>query len=57
MGQRIADLTTRLEQIEQANKKTNEALKVLADTTPVIYALLKKDYAKAKQLIDKQKQQ
>ena len=56
MGQQIADLTTRLEQIEQANKKTNEALKVLADTTPVIYALLRKDYAKAKKLIDQQKQ-
>ena len=57
LGQQIAQLTTRLEQIEKVSKKTNEALKVLADTTPVIYALLRKDYAKAKKLLDQQKQQ
>jgi len=57
MGQQIADLTNRIEQMEKGNRRTYEALKVLADTQPIIYALLKRDYKKAKQLIDQQKQQ
>ena len=55
MGQQIADLTTRVERIEKTNKQTAENLKWLANTQPIIYALLKKDYKKAKQLIDKTK--
>ena len=49
-------LTHKIKQMEQQQQKTSEALRVLADNTPIIYALLKKDYIKAKQLIDQQKQ-
>ncbi len=56
MRQQIADLTTRLERIEKSNKQIAENLKWLANTQPIIYALLKKDYKKAKRLIDQQKQ-
>jgi hypothetical protein len=55
MNRQIADLTCRLERIEESNKQTAEDLKWLANTQPIIYALLKKDYKKAKQLIDKTK--
>ncbi len=51
----LTDLTTRLEQLEKSNKQTAEALKWLANTQPIIYALLIKDYKKAKQLIDQRK--